>query len=144
MKIKKTYLELINFNQVAAAYLDKNKEAENKLCSAIKQFSKQLKNIFEEYNDERDNLQLNNCLVYMEGQMKNAVMKDEKGNRMFSVEGEKKLKKELKELIYKEVECHARIPESIDALLPTLTEIELEVFNGIIIPEQQKLYDDAD
>src|SRR3990172_8221284 len=114
MKIQRTYLELINFNQVAAAYIEKNKEAENKLCSAIKQFSKQLKNIFENYNDERDNLQLNNCSVEEKTKV---ILKDDKGNRQFTIEAEKKLKKELKELLLTKIECHARVPEGIDELI---------------------------
>src|SRR3990170_3280276 len=135
MKIQKTYLELINFNQVAAVYLDRciKKEAENKLFSAIKQFSKQLKNIFENYNDERDNLQLNNCSV---DEKTKIILKDDKGNRQFTIEAEKKLKKELKELLQVKIECHARIPESIDELISELTETEREVFSAIIIPEQ--------
>ena len=140
MKIQRTYLELINFNQVAAAYLDKNKEAETKLCSAIKQFSKQLKNIFEDYNDERDDLQRNNCSV---DEKTKVILKDEKGNRQFTIEAEKKLKKEMKELLQAKVECHARIPEGIDELISELTETEREVFSGIIIPEQpNENYDD--
>lgn len=133
MKISKTYLQLIIFNQVSAAYLEKNKETENKLCSAIKQFSKQLTKIFEEYNDERDTRQLNNCSV---DEKTKVILKDDKGNRQFTVEGEKKLKGELRELINKQVECHSRIPEGIDELIVTLTDIEKETFSGIVIPEQ--------
>ncbi|HJY63371.1 MAG TPA: hypothetical protein VJ455_04380 [Ignavibacteria bacterium] len=142
MKIQKTYFELINFNQVAEVYLDRciKKEAENKLCSAIKQFSKQLKNIFENYNDERDNLQLNNCSVEEKTKV---ILKDDKGNRQFTIEAEKKLKKELKELLLTKIECHARVPEGIDELIAELTEMERAVFSGIIIPEQQtQIYDD--
>src|SRR3972149_7787677 len=140
MKIQRTYLELITFNQVAAAYIEKNKEAENKLCSSIKQFSKQLKNIFENYNDERDNLQLNNCSVEEKTKV---ILKDDKGNRQFTIEAEKKLKKELKELLLTKIECHARVPEGIDELIAELTEMERAVFSGIIIPEQQtQIYDD--
>lgn len=135
MKIQKTYLELLNFNQVASSYIEKNKESENKLCSAIKQFSKQLKDIFEEYNDERDNRQLDNCSV---DEKTKVILKNEKGERQFTVEGEKKLKAELKALMKKIVDCHARIPEGIEDLIPTLTELEKECFSGIIIPEQPK------
>lgn len=133
MIISRSYLQLINFNNVSASYLAKNKEGENKLCSAINRFNKQLKTIFEEYNDERDTLQLNNCVV---DEKTKVILKDATGNRQFTVDGEMKLKKGLKELVKKTVECHDRIPEGIDDIISSLSDFEKEAFSGIVIPEQ--------
>lgn len=135
MKIKKTYSELINANILMGNYIKKN-ESDNKICAAIKIFTKQLKVCFEEFNDEKDTLQINNCMTVPEGEKKGAIIKDEFGNRAFSPEGELKLKAELKELLKKEVEIHARIPEGIDNLIAELDEDELEAFSGIVIPLQ--------
>ena len=130
MKNKKTYGQLIEANIHMGGYLQKHKE-ENKICVSIKNFSKQLQKVFEEYNDDRDTLQLNNCAV---DEKTKVILKDEKGNRQFTVEGEIKLKKDLKDLLLKEVEIHSRIPEGIDELIAGLTEEEKEAFAGIVIP----------
>lgn len=137
MKTKKTYLELIKFNAVAGVYLEKNKESENKICVALKNvIKKQVVKHFENYNEEVDILQLNNCAT---DEKTRVILKDEKGNRQFTVEGELKLKKESKLLLAQTVEMHQRIPEGIDDLIAKLTDEEKEYFSGIVIPEQKTL-----
>lgn len=135
MKIQKTNQELIDFSTIADLYIKNNKGSENKLCSAITQFGKQLRKIFEDYNDERDTFQLNNCSV---DDKTKVILKDAQGARQFTVAAEIKLKGELKVLSQKVIDCHSRIPEGIDDLILTLTEIEKDAFSGIIIPEQPK------
>jgi len=66
------------------------------------------------------------------------ILKNDKGERQFTIEAEKKLKVELKALQVTVVECHTRIPEGIDSLIASLTDIEKEFFSGIVIPEQPK------
>ena len=131
MKIKKKYSELIIANIVMGEYLKKHVDKENKICASIKNFTKQLTQIFENYNDEKDTLQLNNCAV---DEKTKVILKDEKGNRQFTVEGEIKLKGEIKELNKKEVEFHSRIAEGIEDLIAELTDEEKETFEGIVIP----------
>lgn len=134
MKVQKTILELQNFDIVSGAYIEKNKGLENILISSIRRFRKQLKNIYEEYNDERDNLQLTHCLKDEKRQQ--AIMKDEHGNRQYSEAGEKALKAAIKELNKKPIEVHSRITEGVEAIIPSLTEIEKEVFSELVIPKQ--------
>jgi hypothetical protein len=155
MKTTRTITELQKFNIYGAAYLEKFKDTpavkdekgnvttpailqENKLCSAIKKFTKQLEKIFNDFNENKDDLQIDNCLTYTEGKEKGAIMKDEKGNRLYSKEGERALKKSLKEEMEKSIDIHARIPEGIDDLIVELEDYEKESFSGLIIPEQAK------
>ena len=143
MRVTKTYQELNTFSIIAAIYVRDqaivNKEHENKLVQAIKLIAKQLKPIFENYEDEKDTLQLNNCLV---DEKTKAVLYDDVtvGNevrrlRKFTAAGEIKLKKEIKLLDLTEVEVHPRILEGIDDLILTLSEQQLVAFSGLIIPE---------
>jgi hypothetical protein len=129
MKVKKTYYQLIVANILMDSYL-KKQESENKLCAAIKIFSKDLKIVLDNYNDELDSLQISNCAI---DPKTNVILKDEKGNKQFTIEGELNLKKEAKKLLYSEVEISSRILD-VESLISTLNEDELEYFSGLIIP----------
>lgn len=131
MKVKRSYDQLFEFNSFASRYAEKNKD--NKLTASINNVFKQLKEPFEDYADERDTLQINNCLV---DEKTKAILKHADGSRHFSQEGEKKLKKEIKELGKKEIEIHARIADGINDLIESLTDFEKDAFSGIVIPEQ--------
>ncbi len=144
MIIKKTYSELFIYNQVGGAYLQKNPE--NKVSAAIIKFAdKQLKQIFTDYEDELDNLRLNNCLV---DEKTRAVLHKERKlidangkeiivmDRQFSPEGEIKLKGEIKELNKVGVDVHSRILDGIDDLIKLMTDEEKEAFSEIFIPKQ--------
>lgn len=134
MKVNRTFIHLQNFDVIASAYNAKNNGIDNLLTSAIHKFSKQLKVVYEEYNDQRDDLQLTHCLKDEKRQQ--AIMKDDQDRRMYSEAGERALKIALKELGKKEWELHSRIPEGVEALVPQLTEIEKEYFSELIIPKQ--------
>lgn len=134
MKVKRNFIHLQNFDVLGSGYIEKNKGIENLLTSAIGKFTKQLKAVYEDYNDERDNLQLQHCLKDEKRQQ--AIMKDDQDRRMYSEAGEKALKASLKELNKREWELHSRIPEGVEALVPQLTEIEKEFFSELIIPKQ--------
>lgn len=136
MKIQKTYSELFTFNSVGGTYLQRHAEnKENKLAVAIKNFSKQLTKIFEGFNDEKDNLQLDHCVVDPTTKI---ILKDAQGVRQYTVEGEKALKKALKEFEKTKIECHARIPSTLEtSLIEELSEIEKEAFSEIVIPKQE-------
>ena len=128
MKVQKTYSELIRFNIAAQNYLSKN--TDNKICAAIKTFQKQLQTIFDNYNDERDTLQINNCAVDDKG----IIVKNEKGERQFTPQGELKLKADLKDLLNISVEIHSRIA---DCDYSDLTDDEKKLFSEIVIPKQE-------
>jgi hypothetical protein len=127
--MKKTHLQLMKANVLMDEYYKKNKE--NKLCASILKFSKQLQSIFDIYNDELDTIQLKNCAV---DPVTKVILKDEKGNRQFTIEGNIKLKEESKLLINKEVEITPIIAEDIEDLIKELSEDQIEIFSGIIIP----------
>ncbi len=99
-----------------------------KLVANMKNIDKQWAKIFEEYTSLRDDLQLDHCAT---DEKTKVILMNENGSRKFTVEGEKALKKAIKELDEKEVELHVRITtEGID----DLSDAEKEVFNGILIP----------
>lgn len=130
MIVKKTYTQLFGINSIGGIYTKKNDD--NKISEALKKFcEKQLKKHFEEYNDKLDDLRINNCLTDCKN---GAIIRDERGNRMFSVAGEIKLKSDIKKLNNETVEIHSRIVEDIDDLITQLNENEKEAFSGIIIP----------
>ena len=125
----KTYSDLIRFNLVAADYLKKHEGAENKICFSIKQFTKQLVKLIDDFNDECDTLKINNCAVDEGG----VILKDANGDRRFTPAAEIKLKGELKNLLNKEVEITPKIAEGVTDLIKDLTEPEIELFTGIVI-----------
>lgn len=135
MKTSKSYLDLIFFVTIGKKYLEKHQDAENKISASVKNvIDKQIKKHFETYNDELDTLQVSNCAVH---ETTKVILKDEKGNRQFTIEGELKLKKESKDLINQVVEIHTRIADGIDSLVAELTEEEKEAFSGIVVPLQE-------
>lgn len=136
MKIKKTYLELMAFNKVAEDYLIVNKDAKTKLSVSIENIFKQLKPIFEDYNEKVDELRLNNCATSKETGI---LIFDERGSYTFKPEDYKKLKNEIKKLQLQEVELHARITPENDTLKGTLSELQLEVFSEIVITKEECL-----
>lgn len=128
MIVKRSYNQMFEFNIIAGGYIEKYPD--NKLTEHLKKFcEKQLKKIFEQYADEKDDLQIKNCLI--DDKTKAIIYVDKQ--RQFSQEGELKLKSELKELNKKEVDVHSRIIEGIDYLIDLLTEDEKESFTGILI-----------
>lgn len=145
MKIKKTYTELIEFASISNNYSYLEKDNENKLVSAINLINKQLKGIFEEYNDERDTIQINMCLV---DDITQAILYDvipgtngqpATREKRYSVSGMIKLKDAIKKLNKKQVQIHSRIVEGIEDLISTLTDDERIAFSELIIPEQKEL-----
>ena len=129
--VKKTYSDLIRLSNVINAYLEKNKDAENKICASVKLVKKQLPKAFDEFNDLRDTAQINNCAVDEKG----IIVKNEKGERQFTPAGEIKLKSDLKDLLNTEVELHSRISEGIEDLIPALTDDEKELISELVIPK---------
>lgn len=132
MTIEKTYKELFILNNISKNYISKNPEnIKNKLGESILKFSqKQLQPIFDEYNDEVDNFQIKNCLT---DPNTNAILYIEGKTRQFSIEGELKLKSDIKEFSNKKVEINSMIIDGIDNIILELTDFEKEVFSGIFI-----------
>ena len=122
--MRKTYLELFELNQFAGSWLKKN-EGESKMSYAIKKIGKRLKTIFEYYNEKINEIGINNCSV----DDKQNIIKDEKGELVFTKENLIKKNKESKALLSTEVEIEPYICTEI----PELTEEEKEVFEGILI-----------
>jgi len=156
MVLKKSYLELFQFESVGSAYIanvaaksetSNQIKIEDKLCVQIKNVFKQIVKIRETYNEEVDRLQTNNCMTYPEGhKFHKAIMYEEVKmpdgtmgrQKQFNPEGELKLKKELKVLLDEKVDIHSRIPEGVEEFIKDLSDYEKEVFSGLVIPEIEK------
>lgn len=135
MKVTKTIFDLKIFDQVSANYIAKHKDKENKLCAAINNFGKQLTKIYEELNDKIEDLRLDCCSV---DEKTKVILKDDKGEKQFTVENTKRFNKESKEFLKQEVTVHSRIPEGVEDLIKDLTSIEKEIFSELVIPKQQE------
>ena len=150
MKKTISYKELQRFDNVATNYLVRNgyftpaqpaigdkpavpgtftNKENTKLVANMRNIIKQAGKHFEEYGSLVDDLQLDHCSTDAKT---NVILKDEKGNRMFTVEKEKALKVAIKKLAETTVEIHTRVTDgNFD-----LSEDELEAFAGLLIPEQ--------
>lgn len=109
---------------------------DTKLSKNIKNIIKQGNKLFEEYNELKADILLDNCLV---DEKTKAILyddsKDANGNVVrnyrFSKEGHRAANKAVKDLANKEIEIHVRITDGDW----DLTDEEKEAFNGILIPE---------
>lgn len=127
-KVLKSYEQLALANKLMENYVSQKND--NKLTQAIYKFSKQLRVILEDYNDKIDTIQLMNCLT---DPTSKAILKDESGNRQFTIEATLKLKQEYKKLLKEEVEITPIILDGVEEIVPQLSELEKEVFSGIVI-----------
>lgn len=142
MKINKSYLQLKTFDAVAADYLIKNGFAEmkeaafqftskepTKLVSAIKSIIRQLGSHFDFMNEEVDTFKIMNCAT---DPVTKVQLPKINGQRQYTVQGELKLKKDIKSFLDTEVEIHQRIVEDFGKL----SQLQLETFSDIVIPKQ--------
>lgn len=139
MKTTRTIKQLMEFNNAASGYLKKidlkkqaGEEVDTKLSVSIRSVFKQLKHVFEEHNESINDAQLDNCSVDEKG----IILRDEMGALRFTVDGTKKFNAATKQLMNKEVDVHIRIRPENDALIHTLTPMEISAFSGIVITEQ--------
>lgn len=141
MKKQTTLNQLAEFDQVASAYLSKNgfiedlkytTKVETKLTSAIKSIFKQYQKALKDIQSDIELININNCL---DDPNTKEILKDEKGNFKYSKEGLINRKKEIKAIFDKKIDIHDRI---IDSFPSNLTEEEIEMFQGIVIPLPKK------
>ena len=92
MKKTITYQTLISFVNEAHVYLEKNKDKETELTSAIKSVQKQIRKdeLIEEYQEKITNNNLDKCAV---DEKTSVILKDEKGGLKFTVENQKAVNK---------------------------------------------------
>ena len=98
-KVEKTYADLLdlvrNLNGVQA---EPNSKREKKL----KKIAEKIKPIFEEYNEKREDIRLDNAYANAEG----VLDLNEKGEYKFTKEGLKQMNKEMKKLLDKSFEFY--------------------------------------
>jgi rhamnose utilization protein RhaD (predicted bifunctional aldolase and dehydrogenase) len=140
MKKTITYQTLISFVNEAHVYLEKNKDKETELTSAIKSVQKQIRKdeLIEEYQEKITNNNLDKCAV---DEKTSVILKDEKGGLKFTVENQKAVNKFNKELLKETIEIHQRIPAGIEDLEKELTDLQREAFSGIVITEIKEIED---
>jgi hypothetical protein len=128
-KVSKSYAELIKASMLIQNYLSSGKD--NILTESMKKFSKQLTQIGEDYEDRLDTIRLSNCIVDPNTK---AILKDAKGERQFTVEGSIKIKEQIKLLLKEKIEITPVIIEGVEDLIKQLSEEEVEILSGIVIP----------
>jgi len=104
MKATKTYKEIVQIDHFISSIAqaiptDKEYKAKKQAQSFLKKLTKK---VYEEANELRKELYLNNALTGKSGE----ILFDDKGNQLFSIEGQKKIKEALKDFDKKEVEVH--------------------------------------
>lgn len=149
-KIQISYKRLQKFDDAATKYLIENgyfiagKKAtdttpatdgkftdkkETILVANLKKVIKQGNKHFEEYASKIDDLQLDHVAI---DEKTKVILKDAKGMRQFTVEGEKALKADIKKLAEQEdLVIYPRITQGDWQL----SDYEKEAFSGLVIPE---------
>jgi ElaB/YqjD/DUF883 family membrane-anchored ribosome-binding protein len=98
-KVERTYADLLelvrNLNVVQA---EPNSKREKKL----KKIAEKVKSIFDEYNEKREDVRLDNAYANAEG----VLDLNEKGEYKFTKEGLKQMNKEMKKLLDKSFEFY--------------------------------------
>lgn len=98
-KIKKTYGEMLSvLNMIGAIKVDKSTKAHSKFSKV----ANKLKPFFEEYNEKREDIRLDNAYVNKDG----VLEFNDKGDYKFTKDGIKQMTKQLKELVEEEFEFY--------------------------------------
>lgn len=144
MKVKRTYLEMFTFINVASNYI-KNTPEETKLKKCVENVIKQCKPLVEDYNEKLSEINLKHCLV---DEKTKKVLVNTEGGFEYTKEALSAKNKEVQELLKQEIVLHARVlPENND-LIETLDSTEKEVFSELVIDtfvdEIEKLFNEKD
>ena len=98
-KVERTYADLLdlvrNLNGVQA-------EPNSKRQKKLKKIAEKVKSVFEEYNEQREDIRLDNAHANAEG----VLDLNEKGEYKFTKEGLKQMNKEMKKLLDKSFEFY--------------------------------------
>ncbi len=132
MKQKFSYKQLIAFVNFANGYLVPETE-ENRLKTSVKSVIKQIvkDELIENYNEKVKDLRIENALV---DEKTRALLKDDKGNYLYSIEGQKNFNKQSKELLSQEIDLYVRIHEDNDIVAQNFEMFERAALSGIVIP----------
>jgi hypothetical protein len=100
MKMKlKNYAELLALVQALNAT---NAERGTKREEKLKKIAKKVKPIFDDYNDEKETIRLDNAYTDAYG----VLVLNEKGEYKYTKEGAKKMKEDMKKLLNKEFDFY--------------------------------------
>ena len=98
-KIKRTYGDMLSvLNTIGAIKVEKSTKAHSKLSKV----ANKLKPFYEEYNEKREEIRLDNAYVNKDG----VLEFNEKGDYKFTKDGIKQMTKQLKELLDEEFEFY--------------------------------------
>lgn len=99
MKVKKTYSELLQLVQgLNATHAERNTKREEKL----KKIAKKVKPFFDDYNDEKESIRLDNAYTDAYG----VLVLNEKGEYKFTKEGAKAIKDGMRKLMDKKFDFY--------------------------------------
>ena len=124
----KTFKELFEFLATANVYIGENKEPKDKLSYAIKKVRKRLEAAMDIWNEALADFQYDNASLDEKGN----ILRDEKNNLKFTVEKQKKLDKEARDLRKKTFDFE---PYYATDLPKDLDEFVKEALIGFVIKE---------
>jgi len=131
MTTKLTFEKLQEFDGIAAMYYSTGNNAQTKLGYAMKKVFKSSGKVFEEFKDAVDDVRVDNCLTDPDTK---AILKDDKGGYMFSKDGHKKTRKDLKKLQEEWTKRDVEIETYFATEIPKdLTDEQKRVFCGVVI-----------
>lgn len=99
MKMKKNYAQLLALVQALNAT---NAERGTKREEKLKKIAKKVKPLFDDYNDEKETIRLDNAYTDAYG----VLVLNEKGEYKYTKEGAKAIKDEMKKLLNKEFDFY--------------------------------------
>lgn len=137
MKQKFSYARIIALVNFASPLLDEKKE-ENRLLTSLKSVFKQIAkdSILEDYNEKVKEIRIKNALS---DPTTRALLKDDKGQYVFSAEGQIELNKSLAALLKEEIELHVRItPDNAVIAERDFTYFEAQILAGFVIAESDE------
>jgi len=136
----RTFKQLREFNIMAQSYLMRC-GTDTKLAYAIERVQESnLKNVFKEYSEKLRDIRIENCFTDKDGVIQYDILKEAGGRETrdfkYTKEGLRAKEKEEKELIEdydkKDVEFEPFIATEVPL---NLGEMEIQLFRGIVIPE---------
>lgn len=134
--MRTSFRKLINFTTVAGAYLNEHK-AETKLVYALNRTVTQAAKLNDKLQELLNEIDVDCCATEKRGE-EEIILRDERGNLMYSKEGLKQRNKRKVELLDREdVEFEPYFATKLPA---RLTDAEIDAFTGFVIkPEEAEV-----
>lgn len=123
-----TYRRLTEFLNAAAQWLNDHKSGHEKFGYALRKVQKAGMRLFEDYNEQRNDLDIEHCMTHANG----SLMRDANGALTFDKAGIRARNATVKQLVDATAEIVPFMASSVPA---DLTPEQQDAFEGLVIPE---------